>query len=61
MKEQQIWWNDIFENCIEIVSKYYVYVDTDKADDEQPAPVIFRQWVELRWDHSYPFQLPCPS
>ena len=61
MKEQQIWWNDIFENRIEMDSKYYVHADTDKADDEQPAPVILRQWVELRWDHSYPFPLPCPS
>ena len=42
MKEQQIWWNDIFENRIEMDSKYYVHADTDKADDEQPAPVILR-------------------
>ena len=41
MKEQQIWWNDIFENRVEMDSKYYVHADTDKADDEQPAPVIF--------------------
>ena len=42
MKEQQIRWNDIFENRIEMDSKYYVHADTDKADDEQPAPVILR-------------------
>ena len=45
VKEQQIWWNDIFENRIEMDSKYYVHADTDKSDDEQPAPVILRQWV----------------
>ena len=42
VKEQQIRWNDIFENRIEMDSKYYVHADTDKADDEQPAPVILR-------------------
>ena len=34
--------HDIFENRVEMDS---VHADTDKDDDEQPAPVILRQWV----------------